>query len=131
MRPNNFQQGQRCPYCNESAGESRVKMFLETHDIQYSKEYYFDDLLGVGGRPLRFDFAIYKNNELYMLCEYDGQLHFEKSNISNLEKQQEHDKRKNEYCKKHHIRLLRIHHKDYNNIEKILLRKVVSKLIPR
>jgi len=37
---------------------------------------------------------------------------------------QYHDKLKNEYCKKHNIKLVRISYKDFKNIEAILTKEL-------
>lgn len=70
--------GQRCPRCNESKGERRVREFLISNNIRYEEEYTFEDCrLKL---PLRFDFAIFdKLNNLVSLIEYDGRQHFEPS----------------------------------------------------
>ena len=112
MRPNNFQQGQRCPYCNESKGEKYIEEFLINNHIKYEKEKRFKDCKYK--RTLPFDFYL----EDYNLCiEFDGKQHFEESYYGNcLEQQKLRDKIKNEYCNKNNIELLRI---PYNNIDNI------------
>ena len=112
MRPNNFQQGQRCPYCNESKGEKYIEEFLINNNIKYEKEKRFKDCKYK--RTLPFDFYL----EDYNLCiEFDGKQHFEESYYGNcLEQQKLRDKIKNEYCNKNNIELLRI---PYNNIDNI------------
>lgn len=119
--PNNFLTGYRCPRCNESKGEQQIRKYLEDSNIKYKREYSFDGLLGVGGLPLRFDFAIFNNDKLGFLIEYDGEFHFNKYyDAQNFEMIQLHDKHKNQYCKDNNIPLLRIPYWKFDNIEEIL-----------
>lgn len=131
VTPNNFLHAEnRCPRCAESRGERQIKKCLEDKNIKFEQEYYFDDLLGIGGGLLRFDFAILNNkNVLIGLIEYDGQQHFKQINFGgisdeealiNLEYQQQNDNIKNQYCKDNDINLLRIPYWEFDNIEKIL-----------
>lgn len=120
--PDKFLQGQRCPQCAESKGEQGIRQCLESRCVRYQQEYSFDDLLGVGGKPLRFDFAIYNNKgNVELLIEYDGEFHYQ--NIyedGGFEILRIHDERKNQYCKSNDIPLLRIPYWEFDNIEKIL-----------
>lgn len=124
-----------CPNCVGSAGEIRIKNFLDENSIKYAREYTFDDLRGDFNRCLRFDFAIFDANEnLLMLCEFDGSQHYEPSKfnmkytdeqaLENYEKMQRYDEMKNEYCKSHGIKLLRIPYNRYRNIENILTKEL-------
>lgn len=121
-------QGQRCPKCNESKGERKISNCLESNNINYKKEYRFDDCRSTYALP--FDFAIFdKCNNLISLIEYDGEFHYELARFSKdrnkmknkLKQQQCNDNLKNEYCKKNNIPLLRIPYWDFNNIEDILI----------
>lgn len=74
----------------------------------FSTQYTFSDLLGVGGGRLRFDFAIFLNNQLDCLIEYNGLQHYEKPQGKWGEAWEtliENDRRKQEYCKTHNIPL--------------------------
>lgn len=124
-----------CPNCVGSAGEIRIKNFLEENNIKYVREYTFDDLRGDSNRCLRFDFAIFdKNENIIMLCEFDGSQHFEPSKFNmrytdeesfdNYEKLKRYDEMKNEYCKSNNIKLLRIPYNKYKSIEKILTKEL-------
>ena len=124
-----------CPNCVGSAGEIRIKNFLDENSIKYAREYTFDDLRGDFNRCLRFDFAIFDANEnLLMLCEFDGSQHYEPSKfnmkytdeqaLENYEKMKRYDEMKNEYCKSHGIKLLRIPYNRYRNIENILTKEL-------
>lgn len=121
--PSNFLQGTRCPQCNNSKGEDAVRRYLESNHIKFQREYSFYNLVGLGGAPLRYDFAIFGNmdNGSPFLIEYDGEFHFKKFyENQNFERLQEHDKLKNQYCEDNDIPLLRIPYWEFDNIEKIL-----------
>ena len=103
--------------CLNSKGELKIMQLLTKYNINYLKEYTFDDLVSpLRGRKLRFDFFI--NNQY--LIEYDGRQHFEVApNWGGEEKFKENqlnDKVKNEYCKIHNIPLIRIPYWHYNKI---------------
>lgn len=79
---------------------------------------------------LRFDFAIFDNNcNLLFLCEYDGNQHYGpiifgdcsyEEAIIKYKELVKRDTIKNNYCKEHGIKLLRIPYWEYDNIENII-----------
>jgi hypothetical protein len=116
-----FTSGCRCPECTESKAEALIRKYLTSQNVSFLQECEFDGLIGSGGGSLRFDFAILQNSNVKLLIEYDGVFHF--NNVydgSKLDLQKHHDKLKNEYCLRHGIPLIRIHYKDFENIESIL-----------
>lgn len=117
----NFYHGKtRCPICNLSKGEEKVKEVLTNHSIQFKREYSIDSLKGINGRKLRFDFYIEFNNE-QIVIEYDGEQHFKpKFGEYEFDRTKRNDAIKNEYCSKNNIRLLRIPYNKFNNIEEII-----------
>jgi hypothetical protein len=116
-----FRKGHRCPECNESKGEKEIRTILDSYGIQYAPQYEFEDLKGIGGFCLRFDFAIFRKNELVLLIEYDGAFHFKKQyQDDHYEMLIEHDKRKNKYCINNNINLLRIPYWDFDNLKSII-----------
>lgn len=100
--------------CISSAGEARIKEILDTNNISYKTEYIFSDLKNPNtGYHLRFDFAIFENNQLKYLIEFDGRQHFTGPESTwthsySLEDIQFRDNLKNDYCKKNNIILKRI-----------------------
>ena len=99
--------------CQHSKGEQKITKMLIDEGCTFSTQYTFPDLVGVGGGRLRFDFAIFLNNQLDCLIEYNGLQHYEKPQGKwgeEWEKLIENDKRKKEYCKKHCIPLKIIKH---------------------
>lgn len=132
--PNKLQQGQHCPYCKISHGESVIRSILTNLSIEFEMQKRFDDLKGVGGRKLSYDFYLPTYN---FLVEYQGEQHEKpvvfkgtnkKTSLLSFEKQQEHDRRKRDYAKEHNIELLEIWYWDFNNIEQILSKKIFSKV---
>jgi len=121
--------GTGCPICKQSKGELTIQNWLLNNKFYFEPEFSFDGLIGDARYPLRFDFAIFNDEEktsLNCLIEYDGEFHFKQYfKEQNYRKMQRYDKKKNEYCVKHHIQLLRIPYWDFNNIEEILSRELI------
>ena len=112
----------RCPICCISKGEERIINWLNKNNIDYIYEKKFQELLGIGGGILSYDFYLPKYN---LLIEYQGIQHEQyikglQKNVNNFEIQQKHDERKREYARNHKINLLEIWYWDFDNIEDIL-----------
>ena len=84
-------------------------MFLRGSNIKYISQYKFNDLTGLNGGLLSYDFYLPQYN---ILIEYQGKQH--KMPIEyfggqeTFKIQKEHDKRKREYAFKHHIKLIEV-----------------------
>lgn len=94
--------------CQHSKGEQKITQMLINKGCEFSTQYTFPDLIGVGGRRLRFDFAIFLNGQLKHLIEFNGLQHYEKPKGKWREEWEnliENDKKKVEYCKQHNIPL--------------------------
>lgn len=102
--------------CIQSRGEEAIANFLSNNNITFSKEYSFCDLKR--RNRLRFDFAIFQNNSLQCLIEFDGIQHFNKNNGFYNEEIVENDRAKDKYCLDNNIKLFRIKYND--NIEERL-----------
>ena len=67
-----------------------------------------------------FDCALFQNNRLIGLLEYDGEQHFKPVELwggeEQLKIQQQRDKNKDEWCKENNIKLIRIPYTDYDKI---------------
>lgn len=100
--------------CLTSRGEEKIKTIFNENDISYISQYGFDDL--VDKSKLRFDFAIFQNNKLFCLLEYQGSQHYQNLEGKMWNSPQEHDKMKRDYCKKHNIPLIEISYKDFDKI---------------
>lgn len=95
--------------CIQSFGEQKIQQWLQKYNINYQKQYIFKDLISKKGGNLRFDFAIFKNQELQCLIEYQGIQHFQERNGDFGKDQREiTDNMKKEYCKLHNIPLYEI-----------------------
>lgn len=105
--------------CLKSTGEASILKFLVENNYSFKQEYSFDNLLSNKNNPLRFDFAIFENNQLKYLIEFQGRQHFLEIDYFQkndpLEVRHEYDKRKEEYCKQYNISLLKIIPKDINH----------------
>lgn len=111
-----------CPFCKETIGEKKVSEDLVNLSVPYIQEVSIDDLRGLGGGLLRFDFAIL-SDEGYIrgMIEFDGPFHYDEVyEGDNFEGTQAHDKIKNEFCEDYNIPLLRIPYWEIDNtLEKI------------
>ncbi len=109
-----------CPKCNKSFGEKNIEVFLNKHDIEYVTQKKYDNLLGVGGKNLSFDFYLPQKN---LLIEYQGEFHDGtawQQDEDSFNIQQEHDKRKKIYSNDNSIDLLEIWYWDFTKIDSIL-----------
>lgn len=66
---------------------------------------------------LRFDFAIFKNDELKCLIEFQGEQHIYSSNGFYSEDLIKHDEMKKEYCQKNDIPLYFLYYKEKQNTQ--------------
>jgi hypothetical protein len=112
--------GNRCPLCAKSKGEEQISTWLKNKNLRFVNGYKIDDCKNIF--PLEFDFQVDIENS-FILIEFDGRLHFEpwqkgKKHLEHLQRQQENDKIKDDYCRKNNISLFRINYLD--DIEKEL-----------
>lgn len=105
---------------NQSKGIKAIIKVLEENNINYKTEYTFEDCKYK--KKLRFDFYLPDYN---CCIEYDGEQHFKEKTCwkDNLEKIQLRDSIKNQYCKEHNIKLIRI---PYWNLKEISLEYLFS-----
>ena len=99
--------------CVQSRNESKIADMLNTANISFKQQYTFEDLTSTGRNcdRLPFDFAIFNNENLIYLIEYDGQQHFNKKHAwkeDGFETTRKNDLAKNNYCFEHNIPLIRI-----------------------
>lgn len=95
--------------CIRSKGEFQIEQLLKEHNVDFKREYTFSDLYDKD--LLRFDFAIFKNNKIFCLIEFQGSQHFDKNNGYYSETIIEHDKMKEKYCKENNLPLIIIKYK--------------------
>ena len=113
-----------CGCLKNSYREYLIEQFLKKNNIPYKKEYKFSDL--IDKFPLRFDFAIFdNNNNLLGLIEHQGEQYFNKNVNWHTETLEQHDKMKKEYCIKNNIQLFEILYNE--NLEE-KLKEILLKL---
>ena len=102
-----------------SKGEEKISSLLKSAHIPYEKEYTFPDLT-FKKSLLRFDFAILSCGRPIKLIEFDGEQHFKHiakfGTYSDFKHMQENDRRKNSYCIRNNIPLIRIPYWDLNKL---------------
>lgn len=94
-----------------SRGEIKIEEILKEAGLRFTEEFSFEDLLSETGRPLRFDFAVWDDNDdIDFLIEFQGIQHYQPKDKfggkPGLLKQQYRDMQKREYCQKHNINLV-------------------------
>ena len=92
--------------CLNSWGEAQLRLKFNEYNIEYISQYSFKDLISKKKYPLRFDFAILKDENIVGLIEFQGEQHTDKNNPWYSEELLERDEMKKEYCKKNNIPLV-------------------------
>jgi hypothetical protein len=105
-----------------SRGEIKIEEILDAYGLSFEEEYSFPDLVSETGRPLRFDFAVFDDNDdIDFLIEFQGIQHYEAKSkfggYAGLRKQQFNDMKKREYCRKHGIKLILIPYWDEGRVD--------------
>ena len=107
--------------CLNSKGEAKITSILTENNIEFIKQFTFEDLIGNMGRHYAFDFAVFENNKLSYLIEYDGIQHYSSKHQflkdeNTFEIIQNRDNVKNEYALSHNIPLIRIPYTQFDNL---------------
>lgn len=85
-----------------------ISSILKQAKIKFVREYSFSDLKSDKNYPLRFDFALFSDNQLKCLIEYDGEQHSNPQHFFWSEVVPINDALKNNYCLTNKISLYRI-----------------------
>ena len=104
--------------CVISQGEFIIQSILSSENILFETQKTFENCINPEtGYRLRFDFYLPKHN---MCIEFDGSQHFQEwsRNNESLSQVQYRDNLKNEYCKEHNIKLVRIPYWKLNSLNK-------------
>ncbi len=104
-----------CGCIGLSTGEKIISKILQDNNIQFKKEYIFDDFVyeDTKAHP-RYDFYLIDYNRL---IEFDGEYHYiERQRGESLEERQRKDEIKNNWAKEHNIPLVRIPYWERDNI---------------
>lgn len=103
-----------CGCKTQSSNERIIESILSNYGVDYVRQKRFDDCKYKYTLP--FDFAVYKDNNLLCLIEYDGKQHFESVDLFGGEEEFQvrkiRDEIKNQYCLDKGIKLLRLNYKD-------------------
>lgn len=63
--------------CLTSSNEGKIQRLFQQNNIKFRSQYTFSDLRGIGGGLLRFDFAVFNDDDsLSHLIEYNGKQHY-------------------------------------------------------
>lgn len=126
--PNNLLNGKGCPHCNTSNAEKRIKNYLNDKSISFEFQKKYDGLVGLGGKKLSYDFYLPNYN---LLIEAQGEQHYIAVDFfggqQQFKTQQEHDRRKRIYAKENNIQLIEIPYFDFENIEILLDKFLLTK----
>ena len=104
-----------------SRGEIKIHEILEDAGFKFKEEYVFPDLVSTSGRPLRFDFVIFDDDDnIDFIIEYQGRQHYEASSKfggkKGLYQQQYNDNKKRRFCALHGFHLIEIPYTEENLI---------------
>ena len=122
ITPNNhLSKVQGCVKCSEklSKGETLIKEYIESKNIEYIHQCIFDDCKYK--KKLRFDFYLPEKN---ICIEYDGEQHYKPievfGGVKGFEDTIIRDSIKDEYCKNKNIKMIRIPYYNFYDIGSIL-----------
>ena len=117
--PYNLLNNHGCPKCTSSKGEREIFKVLDNKNIDYLREYRFEDCKYKTSLP--FDFYLPQYN---CCIEFDGQQHYEIvdywGGLDGFINTKIRDTIKTIYCKENNIKLIRIPYWDFDRIEEIL-----------
>lgn len=122
-----------CGCIDYSIGENNIKILLDKHNITYTTEQTFSGLVSPLNNKtlLPFDFAIYENDKLKYIIEFDGiqhtQIRFD--DPIQFQRTQTNDIIKNEYCKINNIPLIRIPYTQRDCITIEMLKPATSQFL--
>lgn len=124
-------QTESCGCLVYSKMESWCTDVFKQYGIEYKHNLRFDDLIGLGGGMLSYDFGIYKDGCLVGLIECQGEQHFRSVDYFGGEEkfkmQQSHDTLKREYALVHSVPLLELSYKLMKNDFINVLSKFIEK----
>jgi very-short-patch-repair endonuclease len=115
-------------------GEAAIMEWLKKESIVFNHQHRFDDCVGRGRTPLKFDFYV---PEKRMCIEFDGEQHFRYRvgmkvgkhtfTAEDIESIKRRDGIKEEYCSRNGIRLIRIPYTKIKSIDKVLEEEIYGK----
>ncbi|SCA96737.1 Uncharacterized protein BWINRA5_00052 [Bacillus mycoides] len=115
-----------CSNCKESKGEKQINDCLESNNLKFKRQFWFDDCRAT--LPLPFDFVVFNEDEIICAIEYDGEQHYKViphfGGEAGLQKRKNRDEIKTNYCKENNIPLIRIPYWEFDNISQILDKEI-------
>ena len=86
-----------------SRGEIKIQEILQDAGLHFTMEQSFEGLNSSNGRPLRFDFCVFDDdNNIDFLIEYQGKQHYQPSSkfggARGFYQQQYNDNKKRRFC---------------------------------
>jgi hypothetical protein len=117
QKPNNhLSSAQGCPKCKEAKGERLIRSWLVKNKIKFDSHF---TVFGYKNeKSLLFDFAIFDDQKLVGLIEYNGESH--SKIILNETKTYHKDQIKIDYCKTHNIPLLIVSYEEVTQLNTFL-----------
>lgn len=113
-----------CGCAKRSSGEIKIEQCIQ--DYNYQCQYIIPEL----SKFMPFDFAIFKNGQLYCLIEYDGEQHYRAIDHFGGEEQyklqQENDKRRDQFCSEYNLKLIRVPYYDYDKITVNYMKELIE-----
>ena len=112
-----------CPKCKESKGESKIRQFLESNNLNFVSQWKSKSCKNKCCLP--FDFMVNINNHKYLI-EFHGQQHYRistgiwRGSKEQLIAIQKRDKIKYNWCTNNQIPLLIIKYTEFDSIESML-----------
>ena len=105
-----------------SRGEIKIYEILRDSGLNFAEEYSFTDLKTPTGKLLRFDFAVFDDdNNLDFLIEFQGKQHYQPSSKfggkRGLYQQKFNDNMKRRYCALRRIKLIEIPYNEINYVD--------------
>ena len=113
----------------QSSKEDLIDRHLKSLNVDYKKQYVFSDCFYK--KPLKFDFAVFNDDKVSLIIEYDGRQHYYPVDFFGGQKGFDdtvrRDKIKDEYCKLHNIPLLRL---KYDLDDNVIKEKITNIIYP-
>lgn len=114
------------------SNERQIRKILEKYNITYKEQEWFDDLRSETGRPLRYDFTIYKDNIWIGTIEFNGEQHYKPISIfggkEQFDVQKQHDFQKEIYSLEHDVPILIIPYKSSEGSVEYLITRFLYNL---
>lgn len=103
-----------CGCLKQSKQEWELAKVLNEFNVNFRPEYSFSELVGMNKHPLRFDFAIFKDNKIKALLEIQGEQHYKEIKWRNFGEIQRTrtDFQKKKFCLSKNIPLYEIRYNE-------------------